>query len=242
MEMSYPLSYFEELEKQVFSQSSHQCVPKTILQKVMDIYDQVYPKSTFPVKRPTKISNIHFQVIPKAEPKTVIESESIKIRSLLNKLIETNYDLILEEIDAILMNMVEDKEVLGTMIFEIACNNRFYSSLYANLYTYFIHKYEFMRKIFEDSYSKYISLFSDIESADPSIDYNKFCENNKKNEKRKSMSTFITNLYSNDILQDLHIQTLLRLLLQKIIEWKTDSTKKNEIDEITENIFILYKI
>jgi hypothetical protein len=96
-----------------------------------------------------------------------------------------------------------------------------------------------MKEIFYITYQNYIKMFEKIEYIDPVINYDKFCENNKLNEKRKTMSLFIVNLVKKDILKREDIKELFISFIVKIIDWKQDTNKKNEITEITENIFIL---
>jgi hypothetical protein len=98
--------------------------------------------------------------------------------------------------------------------------------LYTNLCSYLIENYEFMKKIVDNTYINYITLFDKIEYTDPKVNYDKFCENNKTNEKRKTMSLFIVNLVKNHILKKEEVEKLFIQFLTKIIEWKTDESKK----------------
>jgi len=100
--------------------------------------------------------------------------------------------------------------------------------------------YDFMNEIFRQSYENFIKMFENIEYVDSNENYDKFCENNKLNEKRKAMSMFIVNLTKENLLSKEDVKVLFVDLVKKIIEWKKNPEKKNEISEITENIFILF--
>ena len=44
-----------------------------------------------------------------------------------------------------------------------------------------------------------MKLFENMEFVSPDEDYDKFCEMNITNEKRRAMSLFLTNLYKNEV-------------------------------------------
>lgn len=233
MSMKYTLSQFEEFENMPLI-----VVPPFIVDKIKEVYKVLFPNNLFPVKKiklePTKI---YFTPVPKVENK--IENNINKIKILLNKLTEKTFHDILSQIDKIVSEITDEKDKIGNLIFEIACTNRFYSQLYTNICSFLIKKYDFMKEIFYITYENYIEMFDKVEYIDPTVNYDKFCENNKLNEKRKTMSLFIVNLVKENILKKEDIKKLFISFITKIIEWKQDSSKKNEIAEITENIFIL---
>ena len=95
--------------------------------------------------------------------------------------------------------------------FEIASTNRFYSKLYADLYADLISKFEIMREVFNNSFDKFLEMFTTIEYVDPNVDYDKFCKINSDNEKRKALSAFFVNLMINQIIPDEKIIILLKI-------------------------------
>ena len=79
----------------------------------------------------------------------------------------------------------------------------------------------------------------EVHFIDQNKDYDGFCENNKKNEKRRATSAFIMNLFINGILSS---DVVLHIFIQfqdMAIEYIEDASKTNEVEEITENIFLL---
>ena len=232
--MKYSLTQFEEFENKPFI-----VIPPVIVNKIKDIYKVLFPNNLFPTKKLIKQEPTKINFVPIIKDKNKIESNINKIKTLLNKLTEKSYDEILIQIDQIVSEITEDKDSIGNLIFDIACTNRYYSLLYTNICGFLIEKYEFMKEIFNISYKNYIKMFEKIEYVDPSINYDKFCENNKLNEKRKTMSLFIVNLVKKNILNREDIKELYKSFIINVIDWKQDNNKKNEITEITENIFIL---
>jgi len=183
----------------------------------------------------------------KIEEKVGIDSKIDIIRTHLNKMSDKNYidmrNKIVETIDTLLGEHISSEELLrvSTIVFEIASANRFYSKLYADLYSDLITKYEIMRSIFEENLKNFTALFDSIEYVDPNENYDRFCEINKINEKRKSFATFYVNLMNNGIIPRKTIMLITRNLLSQIYTFIEEDNKKNEVDELTENVAILYK-
>lgn len=185
--------------------------------------------------------------ITKIEEKDGLEGKIDILRSNMNKLSDKNYsdikNKIIENIDTIFNDNCNTDEILKvvTMLFDIASTNRFYSKIYADLYTDLIEKYDIMLKVFEENFNKFLSLFDVIEYVEPNVDYDKFCRINKDNEKRKAFSAFLINLMNNNIISKDKIINIIRNLLNQINSFINEDNKKNEVDELTENIAILYK-
>jgi hypothetical protein len=183
----------------------------------------------------------------KIEERVGINSEIDNIRSQLNKLSDKNYIDVRNKIMAIIDNVFsnnespEDIKRVSSTIFEIASTNRFYSKMYADLYSDIITKYEIMKEVFKESLSQFSELFNVIEYVDPSVDYDKFCKINKDNEKRKALGAFFINLSLNGIIPNLTIVNITRNLLFQIYSFISQENKKNEVDELTENIALFYK-
>jgi hypothetical protein len=190
-------------------------------------------------------NNIKTSQLTKTVIKEGIDINIDTLRYLLNKLTDKNYDeitpKIMDEIDKINeMNNQDDMMRIGTTIFDIASANRFYSKLYADLYSVLINKYEIMKIIFEKSFNEFMELFNVIEYVEPSVNYDQFCKINKDNEKRKALSSFFINLMNNGIIQKESIVNITRNLLYEVYKCVNIENKKNEVDEMTENIAILY--
>ena len=181
-----------------------------------------------------------FQVT-KFEQKEGVDAIIDNIRLLLNKITDKNYsDIKNKIIESIPENNLDEITQIGAIIFEIASTNRFYSKLYADLYCELMKKFEIMKDKFDDCFSRFTDLFNIIEYVDPNVDYDKFCKINKDNEKRKALSSFFMNLMTNGILTKAQIVNILTVLLNQINTYILEENKKNEVDEITENVAILY--
>ena len=196
---------------------------------------------TFRTFQPTKI-----------EKKEGIDAKFDIIRSNLNKLTDKSYLELKEKIMDTMKEIVDDGEntesqdnkdilAIGKSIFDIASTNRFYSKIYADLYAELIGRFEIMKEVFYNSFDTFLEMFNNIEYIDPSVDYDKFCKINKDNEKRRALSAFFINLMINKVISRERIMLILKNLLSQINTYISIENKKNEVDEITENIAILYK-
>lgn len=198
---------------------------------------------TFRTFQPTKI-----------EKKEGIDAKFDIIRSNLNKLTDKSYLELKEKIMDTMIEIVNDgtniedsttdaKDIfaIGKSIFDIASTNRFYSKIYADLYAELIGRFEIMKEVFYNSFDSFLEMFNNIEYVDPSVDYDKFCKINKDNEKRRALSAFFINLMINKVISRKQITLILKNLLCQINTFISVENKKNEVDEITENIAILYK-
>jgi hypothetical protein len=173
-----------------------------------------------------------------------VDAEMDKIRNCLNKLTDKTFtDMKTQIID--ILNSLDDISTdemtrIGNIIFEIASNNKFYSKLYADIYTELIKSFDIMEQIFQVNYNTYLLLFDNIEYVDSEKDYNKFCVINKQNESRRAISTFFINLSLNGIIDSKNILSILKNLLETVLTRIKQENNKNEVDELTENIAILY--
>ena len=115
----------------------------------------------------------------------------------------------------------------------------FYSALYAKLFKQLVQCHEIFTKVFEKSYSEFVGLFKRVEYVDPNVDYNKFCEVTKMNDKRKAMSMFIINLMKEGMLEADSVVEIIVELQEMVNSYIKQSNKMNELEELNENLFIL---
>jgi hypothetical protein len=182
----------------------------------------------------------------KIETKAGIDADFDTIRAFINKMTDKNYidmrNKIIEIIEKIVSeNSSSDLTGIGSNIFEIASSNRYYSKIYADLYADLSSKFEFIKSKYEENFNRFTELFENIQYVDPNENYDKFCEINKINEKRKSLATFYINLMYCGVISKGQIMQITRNLLAKIYEYISMENKKNEVEELTETIALLYK-
>ena len=192
-----------------------------------------------------------------------IELSIDNIRSFLNKLTDKTYDTmltnILKEISSLFEECMNDSSEehntetvinrVASSIFVTASSNAFYSEIYARLFQDLMAKelepghaqYAVFRNVFERNLASFMSLFDSIEYCDPKKNYDKFCDINKANEKRKAMSLFIVNLMKIGIVEKSQVLALMKQIQDLMYSNIRQEGKTNEADELAENLFIMVK-
>jgi hypothetical protein len=172
-----------------------------------------------------------------------IDANIDNIRKHLNKITEKNYDKmceqIIQEINTITDASIEELNKIGESVFNIASGNAFYSATYAKLYKTLMTKYTFMSDIFKTNLDKFSELFTTIEYYNPNTDYDKFCENNKTNDKRRALSAFYVNLMKEGVIDKSDMISIINKVQEYIILKLSEEGNKEILDELSENIFIL---
>lgn len=218
--------------------------------------------------RNQQIPNSEWETILSFQKTEIKKKEGIElsidnIRSYLNKLTDKTYNVmlanILKEITALFQvcenDTSDDHNTLTVMnrvassIFTTASSNAFYSEIYARLFQDLMSKekepdhaeYAVFRNVFEKNLESFMSLFDTIEYCDPKKNYDKFCDINKANEKRKAMSLFIVNLMKIGIVEKLQVLALMKQIQELMYSNMRQEGKTNEVDELAENLYIMVK-
>jgi len=174
-----------------------------------------------------------------------IEKNVETIRGYLNKITDANEEAMTNDIKTEISQLIEhdtsneNMMKIGHSIFNIASSNSFYSGLYARLFKTLMNEYDIFKKIFEDNFKEFMNLFDSIEFVDPKKNYDKFCEYTKTNDKRRAMSLFVVNLMINRIIDEGEIIEIISQLQALILSYLRKSEKSNEVEELTENLFII---
>lgn len=183
----------------------------------------------------------------KIEQKTGIDGDINEIRLYLNKLTDKTFldmrQKIIEKINISTSSMCLDKEdiiKIGSMLYEMCSTNKFYSKIFADLFAELASMYEWLNDIFKENYTNIMDQYNNIQYIDSDKDYDGFCEMNKKNERRRAITTFYFNLATNGFIKKEGIVKILRDILTSIMNMINEPDKKNEIDELTEIVAILF--
>lgn len=175
-----------------------------------------------------------------------VQKDIDNLRLLINKMTDRTYDKIIVNINETLQNILETGEyddnslnLIGYAIFNMATNNKFNSSIYARLCNELKNNYEFMSSIIEHNIKEFMKLFENMEFVLPDENYDKFCEINILNEKRRSMSLFLCNLHKNNVIGLECILQNINNVQGRIMAGISNENSKMEIEELSENLFIL---
>ena len=180
------------------------------------------------------------------EKKEGLDKVFTDIKGCLNKLSSKNYitikDSLFEHIDNVFAHPDgndEDKYgKIATLIFDIACINKTFSEIYATLYSELIEKLPTFKEYIVELKSEYLSGFDKIINVNPDIDYSKFCDVTKENDRRKSKSIFFTNLMKNDLMSQDEIVDILIWLKDKIVSVTDTEGEVFYVEELIEVLFV----
>ena len=168
-----------------------------------------------------------------------------EIRSHINKLSKTNYDVQKRKIIEKMMELFnedessENKEKIINIIFDICSSNKFLSDIYADLYVELIGYNDLFGDILDNYIVNFKDTLNNIQYIDPNDNYDGFCDYNKINEIRKSNSVFLINLMKRDMIEKTSIIELIIEMLETCLLFIKQENKLHEVEEITENIFLL---
>lgn len=173
-----------------------------------------------------------------------IEANLFTLRKYLNMITLNTYDKLKNEIvkeiaDVKLNKTPNDLLFLSSEVFKIMCGNSLYSDIYSKMYKDLIQEFDIFKEVIMENLSQFEEHFGNIKYFEPDKDYDSFCENNKKNETLRALSTFYVNLMKENIIEKEFIEKAIFKLFDILNNMITLETKKNELDEISELLYII---
>jgi hypothetical protein len=183
------------------------------------------------------------QFKPTEKVKRTDDEELVQdIKRSMNKMTDKNYDTLRDEIFKALSNL-ENTDIYNTVldiIFNLASSNRFYSQVYAKLYTELMEKSsEVFTERIQKELGTYMEHFNTIKNVDANEDYEAFCDNNKRNEERKALTEFFCHLMRLDVISVEEMSSVFTNLMTKVRDIIDNGEEKHTMVELAENIFIL---
>lgn len=165
-----------------------------------------------------------------------------EIRSCLNKISAKNYEINKNQMIELMDSLSEkpcELEKIANFIFDIASTNKFFSEIYAELYKCLIEKFQIFTDVLNQFLEKFTDSMRSIKYVDQKDDYDAFCKYNKANDYRKATSVFIVNLVKKNVLEKEFLLKLISEIQCVLFEYIDSENKVNEVDEMTENIYLL---
>jgi hypothetical protein len=189
----------------------------------------------------------NFKTTTIIEEKDDIDKWLQDIRFALNKLSAKNYETQRDQIficvDKCLGNEDETEKndnlkSIAIAIFTIASTNKFFAEIYAKLYKELMEKQSIFQEILSNHVGNYANTIKDYEYVDSDVDYEKYCINNKKNDSKKASAVFLVNLMKKRAVSVLRILNIMVSFQTWIMELIDVENKTNEVDEVTEILFL----
>tara|TARA_A100001015_G_scaffold311410_1_gene414623 strand:+ start:142 stop:978 length:837 start_codon:yes stop_codon:yes gene_type:complete len=196
------------------------------------------------------INDSKFRLRPEFKYKSKIIVDRDKINGLIatlrlnmNKLSEKNYTTQLEKIRLNLGELEEefedsDVERCALIIFEIASTNLFYSNLYARLYQDLYKQFKWIHKPLNITLKTFIQSYKEIETISTVENYDLFCKIIKNNDRRLAILNFLVQLIKYGIVETKFIYDIIYYI---ITTTQNDATSKDEVQQLSEHLYIVVK-
>lgn len=175
-----------------------------------------------------------------------LEKDLTQIRILMNKISTKNYDTQKIALNDAIEKYIQDANAseedmakLFKSMIDIVGTNKFFSELYANLFKDWFQAFPVFRTMWDKQLDTFMHSIDEIRAVDPNVDYDGYCNYTKINDKRKAYTTFVGNLCVKDAIREDSVCGLLAYYLQKTLEYIDEKGRTAEVEEITENVFIL---
>lgn len=183
---------------------------------------------------------------PTTPPPTVLtpakDDPAAKVRLLLNKLTDKNYD---EYCNTIIrtLTLYDITAANADEIISIALNNQFYIKMYARLYASILADSR-LSVIFRPSLDQFINTFKTsitipIVYVTPNENYDRFCEMNAEIAKRKATTEFLVNLANIGAISYDEVFDVVQSILHAVAARLYDETAKAWMDDLCEHVFII---
>ena len=196
-------------------------------------------------KRPTEVIDPNYKVtvLVKREGFDKICSE---IKLCINKITTKNYSRLImdiyEKMDDIMIvsNIQEEKEKIAIILVSELPAVAFQSEINARIFMDLIKKYPFLENMVDMFIKGYDEIITNISKTSVNTDdYEAFCNNNKHNDLRKAMGSFMINIMRNSLLTKSFVINILKYFQDMLFKNMDEEGRANIVEEITENLYIL---
>ena len=235
MVTTYSVEFFDNYE-------TNFVLPNDVIFSIDTLRDNIVPierKGEKKLKKSNSEGNWETMRTFKATKIKSEDKENNDLRNILNKMSKTNLMENIEKVKTILSSQDEtDLKKSIELILQICCSNNFFTELYAKLYVA-IHD---MTLLFQEQinihYENYKSNIKNISYVDPNGDYDAYCKYNKNNDLQKSTLLFFIHLHKENCFDN--IEKIEEFLFALINDTISSENKKNEVEEIIENLHIYF--
>lgn len=176
------------------------------------------------------------------EKKEGMEEELDNLRSLLNKLVDNNYDdqiiKIMDCIDNIIkMDDPEKCEKILQRFYSVVINNKRYSKSYSKVFSNMLDEYLSLEQQQHECINKYNESINNIEYMNPDENYDEYCRINKINSQRKTLLCFIISCVECEVYSFNELLQIINYLFTMLDNNITNKDQQDINEEIVENIF-----
>ena len=131
------------------------------------------------------------------------------------------------------------KDEVVNMVYDLISVNKVYSRMYAELYKDLVDKYDIFKYKLNNIVNEYKSSLLNVEFVSAEENYDEYCKYNKANDIVKSRTLFISNLLKIGMVSNNDYFDIMQYLITLLLKNADIENKENEVDELTENMFII---
>jgi hypothetical protein len=168
-----------------------------------------------------------------------IEGAIDRLRKHINKMSDRTYsrlrDKAFAEIDG--QSGAADSSDVSEALLDLVSSNAFYAQLYASFYTALLERYPQMRVTLETQLGSATRALSEVTYCDPKVDYDKFCDNNRLNARRRASGLFYVHLAARGIVTVDEVATIIRSLQVSLAQTPMAGDTGPVRDELSELLF-----
>lgn len=183
----------------------------------------------------------HFKSTPVKKTETDLDVHINNIRISMNKVstnnIEQHRDVILKSL-VYLKSMNQEMKPIYFNILNTASSNRFGYKSYIEIMKSIIKANHDFDIVLQQWIIDYKNSIKEIQYVSGDTDYDAFCNYNKINDKSKSKTAFIIELFIEKLLDQDFMYSLIDNMIQIMNEWSIHKDKINEVEEIIELLYI----
>lgn len=176
-----------------------------------------------------------------------IEKEIDNVRILLNKLTDTLFDNILQEIKIILNRIVENFdeklfEKVGNSMFTIFISNILFSNIYTRLIKE-LSDYNFIQEVIKNKLANFNLYFQEEKLKDDllKLTFDEISDNNKIADKKRGEAQLLTNLLIENYIKKNEFIKVFEDLMDLFFEITNLNDKISLVDRLADILFIIIK-
>uniref|UniRef100_A0A6C0IQX0 MIF4G domain-containing protein n=1 Tax=viral metagenome TaxID=1070528 RepID=A0A6C0IQX0_9ZZZZ len=180
------------------------------------------------------------------EEKVGKEKILTQVMACLNKLNEKNYEKGKEQIIEILAQLDKEEGDNSSDIIDIFVNTSLSNPFYCKHYIKMLLEAVLIQEQYNDTFIKrdfiqdYKNRLQQIEYVSSDEDFNKHCNINKENDRRRGLCIFIIELVVQQVYDEENLYNIFTYLIEVLEENETDKALTNITEEIVENINVLF--
>ena len=130
-----------------------------------------------------------------------------------------------------------DIPAFADIFFQMVGKNPFCSKTYAVLFQHLQHKWPVFTVLFEAKYQEYLHSFESFTTVDQD-NYDLFCEWKAEHDRRRTFTLFLVNTTRMKVIPMSAYDGIVQVLMHRI-DHLLDSSGKEEMNEVVENLFML---